>query len=36
MQSYTKNLAELTENAYICKLDEYQNRYDTKASHTTV
>ena len=24
MQSYTKNLAELTENAYICKLDEYQ------------
>ena len=24
MQSYTKNLAELPENAYICKLDEYQ------------
>ena len=24
MQSYTKNLADLTENAYICKLDEYQ------------
>ena len=24
MQSYTKNLAELPENAYICKLDEFQ------------
>ena len=24
MQSYTKNLAELPGNAYICKLDEYQ------------
>ena len=24
MQSYTKNPAELPENAYICKLDEYQ------------